>query len=102
MKSKKRFSTVLALISISLSIVATNCFASSVLAHGFSRNLHRLISTQSKFKFPVTVSERAWREMENRLGETGKDSFSLAVSSGGCSGFKYELKPIDSNKDWFS
>jgi iron-sulfur cluster assembly accessory protein len=94
MKSKKRFSIVLVLFSMSLSIAAPNCFAYS-LALRLSRNLHCLFSTQSKFKAPITVTDMAWRKMANILKETGKDSFVFAATSGGCNGFNYELKAID-------
>jgi iron-sulfur cluster insertion protein len=96
MKTKNRFLIVLALFSMSLNITASTCFASSMHRFLFTQKLcSRLLSTQAKFKAPVTVTDRAWRKMASILKETGKDSFVFAATSGGCNGFNYELKPID-------
>lgn len=46
----------------------------------------------------ISVTKNAWKKMDKILKQTGnKYGFLYSASSGGCSGFNFELKPLESN-----
>ena len=59
--------------------------------------IQRFFSSVSKF--PVQVTNNAWKKIGNILYEQNAYCFHLNVKSGGCSGFSYEMKLLQSNKD---
>ena len=65
--------------------------------------IQKFFSTLSKFpvhvknsKFPVHVTNNAWKKIGNILYEQNAYCFHLNVKSGGCSGFSYEMKLLQS------
>ena len=60
--------------------------------------IRRTFSTIPKRK-PITITDNAWKQMNNIKIQTECHGFWFFADSGGCNGFNYELQPI-SKKDF--
>jgi len=51
-------------------------------------------STKTKLKFPITVTNNAWKKINDILKTNNDVAMIFSADGGGCNGFNYNLKPM--------